>query len=327
MRRREFLGGAVSATVMSAVGQRAAASGAKGSAADAAAPSAGEPRGPAPLAVGLVIDPAHGGEESIRNVQELGMTNCFLLLDGYLGRYSKALAQQLAGWLEKHRVVATAVDVVGPGPLQWDFLHAPSTIGLVPRATRPARIDALKQTSDFAALLGIGQVQTLCGFIPEDPANPLYEETVSVIVEVARHCAGNGQMFLMETAHETPTTTLRALTDVAQPNVGVGLDTGNLIVYGKANPSDALDILGTHVRGFHAKDGEWPTNPIYPGKEVLIGTGRVDFRTVLSKLRQIGFEGSVTIERGISGPQQIVDVRQERAYLEGILKGPGDEQS
>ena len=56
----------------------------------------------------------------------------------------------------------------------WDFLQGPSTIGLVPPKTRAARIDALRQASDFAKLLGIGQVQTHCGFIPEDPADPLY---------------------------------------------------------------------------------------------------------------------------------------------------------
>jgi len=37
----------------------------------------------------------------------------------------------------------------------------------------PARIDALKQASDFAKLLGVRQVQTHCGFIPENrPYHP-----------------------------------------------------------------------------------------------------------------------------------------------------------
>ena len=61
--------------------------------------------------------------------------------------------------------------MVGPQPLVWDFMQGPSTIGLVPRATRAARISALKQASDFAKLLGVRQVQTHCGFIPENPAD------------------------------------------------------------------------------------------------------------------------------------------------------------
>lgn len=315
MQRREFLAGAVTATMLSAAGRAEAFLGNP-----QAAPSQAQPH-LQPMAVGLLIQPANGAEASIRRVHELGMTNCFLSLDGYLGHYSKDLAHQLRGLLDKYSVVPTAAEVVNPGPLVWDFVHGPSTIGLVPRATRTARMDALKQTSDFAALLGIRQVQTHCGFLPEDPADPLYDEVVKAIREVAQHCAGNGQMFLMETGQETPTTMSRAIQDVAQPNLGVGLDTANLILYGKANPVDAVDIIGTHVRSIHAKDGRWPTDPMKLGEEVLIGTGLVDFKTVFTKLRRLGYTGTVTIERETSGPQQIADVKEEKVYLERVLAG------
>ena len=272
-----------------------------------------------PMAVGLIIQPANGAEAAIARVHDLGMSNCFLSLDGYLGKMTKPLAEEIGGLLEKYNVVATAAEVVRPEPLVWDFEHGPSTIGLVPRATRTARMDALKQTSDFAAMLDIPCVQTHCGFIPEDPADPLYEEAVFAIREVAQHCAGNKQMFLMETGQETPTTMSRAIKDVDQPNLGVGLDTANLILYGKANPVDAVDIVGPHVRSIHAKDGRWPTDPMKLGEEVLIGTGLVDFEKVFTKLHKLGYTGAVTIERETSGPQQIADVRNEKIYLERIL--------
>lgn len=272
-----------------------------------------------PMAVGLIIQPANGAEAAIARVHDLGMSNCFLSLDGYLGKMTKPLAEEIGGLLEKYNVVATAAEVVRPEPLVWDFEHGPSTIGLVPRATRTARMDALKQTSDFAAMLEIPRVQTHCGFIPEDPADSLYEEAVFAIREVAQHCAGNKQMFLMETGQETPTTMSRAIKDVDQPNLGVGLDTANLILYGKANPVDAVDIVGPHVRSIHAKDGRWPTDPMKLGEEVLIGTGLVDFEKVFTKLHKLGYTGAVTIERETSGPQQIADVRNEKIYLERIL--------
>ena len=272
-----------------------------------------------PMAVGLIIQPANGAEAAIARVHDLGMSNCFLSLDGYLGKMTKPLAEEIGGLLEKYNVVATAAEVVRPEPLVWDFEHGPSTIGLVPRTTRTARMDALKQTSDFAAMLDIPCVQTHCGFIPEDPADPLYEEAVFAIREVAQHCAGNKQMFLMETGQETPTTMSRAIKDVDQPNLGVGLDTANLILYGKANPVDAVDIIGPHVRSIHAKDGRWPTDPMKLGEEVLIGTGLVDFEKVFTKLHKLGYTGAVTIERETSGPQQIADVRNEKIYLERIL--------
>jgi L-ribulose-5-phosphate 3-epimerase len=273
-----------------------------------------------PMQLGLLIAPFPNPEEPIRRVHELGFTNCFLSLDGYLNHFTPHLANELGDLLNKFGLVATSVEVVGPPPLVWDFLHGPSTIGLIPPATRAARIDALRQASDFAKLLGIAQVQTHCGFIPENPADPLYAEGVQAIRTVAQHCHENGQYFLMETGQETPTTMSRMIRDVDMPNLAVGLDTANLILYGKANPVDAVDILGSHVRSIHAKDGRWPTDPDKLGQEVLIGTGLVDFRQVFTKLHRLGYSGAVTIERETSGPQQIEDVRQEKIYLERILR-------
>ena len=272
-----------------------------------------------PMELGLLIAPFGAPEERIRRVGELGFSNCFLSLDGYIGAFTPDLERQLGDLLARYRLTATTVEVVGPGPLEWNFTRGPATIGLVPPGTRASRIDALCQVSDFAKQLGIPQVQTHCGFIPENPADPLYPGTVDAIREVARHCQANGQYFLMETGQETPTTMSRMIRDVAMPNLAVGLDTANLILYGKANPVDAVDILGPHIRSIHAKDGRWPTDPNELGKEVLIGQGLVDFRQVFTKLHRLGYAGAVTIERETSGPEQIEDVRQEKLYLERIL--------
>jgi sugar phosphate isomerase/epimerase len=271
------------------------------------------------MAVGLMIQPASGAETAISRVKDLGLSNCFLSLDAYIGHFTPLLAQELNGLLQKYGIVATSAEVVGPGRLVWDFLDGPSTIGLVPRETRAARIDALKQTSDFAKMLGIPRVQTHCGFIPENPRDSLYDEAVLAIREVAQYCATNGQDFLMETGQETPTTLARTLRDVNQPNLGIGFDTANLILYGKANPVDAADIIGPHVKSVHAKDGKFPTDPMQLGEEVLIGTGRVDFVQVLTKLHNFGYTGAITIERETSGPQQIEDVKNEKIYLERII--------
>ena len=275
---------------------------------------------PAPMAVGLLIKPFGAPEERIKRVHDMGFSNCFFSLDEYLGRFTADLVPMYRDLLQKYEVVVTTVEVVGPQPLVWDFLRGPSTIGLVPAATRAARIDALRQASDFAHQLGVKQVQTHCGFIPEDPADSKYHGTVEAIRTVAQHCQGNGQSFLMETGQETPTTMARMLRDVAMPNLGVGLDTANLILYGKANPVDAVDILGPQIRAVHAKDGRWPTDPSKLGEEVLIGRGIVDFKKVFTKLHSVGYTGAITIERETSGPQQIEDVRNEKIYLENILR-------
>jgi sugar phosphate isomerase/epimerase len=265
------------------------------------------------------VSPYGAPEATIRRVHDLGFNNCFLSLDAYIGKFTPEAAKEIRDLLDKYEVVATTVEVVGPPPLEWNFLRGPATIGVVPPATRAARIDALRQASDFAKLLGTGQVQTHCGFIPENPDDALYPGAVEAIRAVAQHCQGNGQKFLMETGQETPTTMSRAIRDVGLPNLGVGLDTANVILYGKANPVDAVDILGPHVHSIHAKDGKWPTDPSKLGEEVQIGKGLVDFRAVFTKLHRLGYTGAITIERETSGPQQIEDVRQEKLYLEKIL--------
>ena len=308
MNRRKFLG--VTAAAVVARGFQAA----RGIAAPVQKPLK-------PMEIGLLIVPFGSPEEHIRRVRDLGFSNCFLSLDGYIGGgFTSEVASQYGELLSKYGVTVTTVEVVGPKPLEWNFTRGPATIGLVPPGTRAARIDALRQVSDFARQIGVQQVQTHCGFIPEDPADALYAGSVEAIREVAKHCHDNGQYFLMETGQETPTTMSRMIRDVAMPNLAVGLDTANLILYGKANPVDAVDILGPHVRSIHAKDGKWPTNPSELGEEVLIGHGLVDFKQVFSKLQKAGYTGAVTIERETSGPQQIEDVRQEKLYLERILK-------
>ncbi len=272
-----------------------------------------------PMALGLLVNPFGAPEATIRRVHDLGFSNCFLSLDDYINGFTPELAAQLRELLARYAVTATTVEVVGPEPLVWDFMRGPATIGLVPPQTRAARIDALCQASDFAKRLGVPQVQTHCGFIPENPDDALYAGTVEAIRKVAQHCQGNEQHFLMETGQETPTAMSRVIRDVGLPNLGVGLDTANLILYGKANPVDAVDILGPHILSIHAKDGRWPTDPSKLGEEVLIGKGLVDFKTVFTRLHKFGYAGAVTIERETSGPAQIEDVRLEKLYLEEIL--------
>ena len=48
-----------------------------------------------PMELGLVISPANAPEATIRRVHEMGFKTCFLSLDGYIGRYTPAAADEL----------------------------------------------------------------------------------------------------------------------------------------------------------------------------------------------------------------------------------------
>ena len=125
-------------------------------------------------------------------------------------------------------------------------------------------------------------------------------------------------MFCLETGQETPVTLLRCLLDVGTGNMGVNLDPANLLMYGKANPVDAVDVLGAHIKTVHAKDGEYPTDPYKLGVEKPLGEGRVDFPRLIAKLKGIGYGGPLIIEREISGEQQIRDIVRAKEMLEPL---------
>ncbi len=270
---------------------------------------------PRPLRLGLIVWVGKDPEAAIQKVHDLGLPTCQV----GVGSLDAAIGERLRAALDRHGIEATSMVPGLPGPEVYDYYQGPLTIGLVPRAWREKRVQTLIQASDFAKKFGIPAVQTHCGFIPEDPSNPFYLETLAAIREVARYCKQNGQNFRYETGQETPITLLRAIEDVGLDNQGVNFDCANFVLYGKANPVDALETLAPYVQGIHAKDGLYPTDPRRLGKEVPIGKGKVDFPRIIQRLKELHYQGAITIEREISGAQQLEDVRKEKAYLEGLI--------
>jgi L-ribulose-5-phosphate 3-epimerase len=279
------------------------------------APTIAANEGKKPLRLGLIIGIGRDPDAAMAKVHDLGLPTCQVFLDVI----EAALAGRLRQALDKYQIEATSLVVGGPGKEVWDFYEGPLTIGLVPRETREARIAHIKKASDFAKQCSIAAVQTHCGFIPENPNDAVYKETVAAMRDVAGYCKRNGQDFRYETGQETPITLVRAIQDVGLDNQGVNFDLANLILYGKANPVDAIELLGSYVQGIHAKDGLWPTNPRELGQEVPIGKGKVDFPRIIARLKELNYRGAVTIEREISGPQQVEDVRASKTYLEKLI--------
>jgi len=272
-------------------------------------------RAPKPLRLGLIIGIGTDADAAIAKVHDLGLPTCQAFVDDFGAGASQRLVQALT----KYQIEATSVVVGGPGREVWDFYDGPLTIGVVPRDSRAQRVARMKQGSDFAKACGIAAVQSHAGFIPENPNDPVYKETVATMREVVQYCRANGQSFRYETGQETPITLVRTMQDVGLDNQGVNFDLANLILYGKANPVDAIEILAPYVQGIHAKDGLWPTNPKQLGQEVPIGKGKVDFPRIIARLKQLNYQGAVTIEREVSGPEQIADVRAAKVYLEGLI--------
>jgi sugar phosphate isomerase/epimerase len=268
-----------------------------------------------PFRLGIIIGVSKDPEAALKRVHDFGVPTCQAGTDDFSDRVYNALKAAM----EKYGIEVTAINTSGGPPNKYTFYEGPLTIGVVPPKYRQQRIDNYKRASDFAKRLGVPALHSHFGFIPENPNDPEYEGVVGALREVAMHIKGNGQIVLMETGQETPITMLRAITDVGLDNQFVNLDCANLILYGKGNPVDALDVIGHLVRGTHAKDGLFPTDPRKLGEEVPIGEGKANFPKLIPRLKELGYPGPLTIEREISGPRQLEDIKKEKVYLEKLV--------
>ncbi|MBQ7256686.1 MAG: sugar phosphate isomerase/epimerase [Abditibacteriota bacterium] len=196
------------------------------------------------------------------------------------------------------------------GNQHWDLIDGPLTLGIVPIQYRAKRVAELKSWADFAHKIGIKNMITHFGFIPENMCDPNYWGVVDTIKELAEYCLQYDMGLWFETGQETPVVILRTIEAVGTGNLGINLDPANLILYGKGNPIDALDVFGKYVCQVHVKDALPPTCGTKLGLEVAPGQGSVRFPEFIQKLKKIGFTGEFIIEREISGEQQIKDMKQ-----------------
>ncbi len=206
------------------------------------------------------------------------------------------------------------------GPQEWNFKDGPQTLGLVPTQYRLMRLNELKAGADFAEWLGVCDMATHVGFIPENPSTDEFKSLLETIKEIAEYCSSKGIHFNFETGQETPTTLMRMITDGDNPLIGINLGPANLIMYGKGNPVDALDLFKGRVRGVHIKDGNYPCDSFYElGCERVVGEGSVNYPVFLPKLINNGYTGDLYIEREISGEQQFKDIASTIKYIKTLV--------
>lgn len=270
------------------------------------------------MELGVIVGLTAVPEEALQKVADLGLPTCQLSVWNE-ALATREMAEKVKEAMKKTGVRVSAVWVGWPGPKVWNFIDGPTTLGLVPEPYRAMREQALIRGSDFAAHLGVDTVVTHVGFIPESPSDPLYPGLIASLRYILRHCKSKGQTFCFETGQETPVTLLRVIAELGGENLGVNLDPANLAMYGKANPNDAAEMLGPYIRGVHAKDGLYPTDGNRLGKETPLGEGVVDFPRLIETLKKYGYTGPLTIEREISGEQQIKDIKAAAAYLTSLI--------
>jgi sugar phosphate isomerase/epimerase len=137
---------------------------------------------------------------------------------------------------------------------------------------------------------------------------------VARLREVADLFAARGVRVAFETGQEAADTLLGALEEIAHPNVGVNFDPANMILYGMGDPVAALRALAAHVRQVHVKDAVSTDVPGTWGREVVAGTGAVDWKAFLAEVRRLPRAVDLVIERE-AGPTREADIRAAAALV------------
>ena len=271
--------------------------------------------------VGIIIRHC-GGEElrkSFSDAAAQGFHHC-QLVSWDIAYQTAENACEVEALTQEFGIEITAFWCGWVGPRFWNFTEGPETLGIVPVAYRAERVQNLIDGAAYARLLGVTDVVTHMGFIPENMSDPMWPGVVAAVKAIAVNLKRNGQNLLFETGQETPVVLMRLFEAVGTGTLYINLDPANLILYGKGNPVDALDVFGDLVRGVHAKDGFYPTNGHDLGREVKVGDGKVNFPLFLKGLKAHGYDGSLTIEREITGEQQIKDILETQKYLQTLIE-------
>ena len=234
--------------------------------------------------------------------------------------------QSADAFLARTRAAGITVTCVFGGFDGESYADIPTTcrtVGLVPEETRAARLQEMKEISDFSKLLGCGAVGLHIGFVPPDRTSAAYKRLIDDTRNLLDHVAANGQNLHLETGQESADHLLEFIQDVQRDNLFINFDPANMILYGTGNPIEALKKVGKFVRSVHCKDAKWAA-PESRGKdwgtEVALGEGDVGMEDYLKTLKSLGYMGPLTIEREIAHDRerQKRDIGTAVALLQGL---------
>lgn len=233
------------------------------------------------------------------------------------GRTPEA-AEQFLKKLDSYGIELTCVFGGFEGESYADIPTVEKTIGLVPVSTRSARLQEMKEVSDFTRLLGCNTIGLHLGVVPHDTQSREYSDIIEVTRQLCDHALYNEQNVHLETGQESAEALVQFIGDMKRPNLFINFDPANMILYGMGEPIPALKQVGAYVRSIHCKDATWSDQPgVTWGAEVPLGKGQVDMRAFLMTLKEIGYYGPLTIEREI--PQDRERQKSEIQYATELL--------
>jgi L-ribulose-5-phosphate 3-epimerase len=201
------------------------------------------------------------------------------------------------------------------------------------------KVEKSKRILDLAVELGTNVVTTHIGIVPDDRNGEVYESMHIACEELSRYATSMNAYFAIETGPETAAHLKQFLDGLGSKGVSVNFDPANMVMVTGDDPVQGVYTLKDYIVHTHAKDGirirEIDPREIYGAlgyepldhgkiaklaesgeafREVPLGQGGVDWSLYLKALRDIGYEGYLTIEREV-GTNPEVDISAAVQFL------------
>jgi len=215
----------------------------------------------------------------------------------------------------------------------------PGGHGLEESDKNPPLIDYLKRVLDLAAEFDCDVVTTHIGIIPEDKTGQVYKALQDACTELSDHAKKLNAWLAIETGPEPITRLCEFIDSIPGGRIAVNYDPANLVMVTGDDEVKGVLTAGKRIVHTHAKDGimkkyKGPDH-IYGiftegGAEALaslgdyfaetpLGLGQVRWHEYLCALRDVGFDGYLTIEREV-GKDAAADIQMAVGFLKEQLK-------
>jgi len=196
------------------------------------------------------------------------------------------------------------------------------------------KIEKSKRIMELAKELKTDVVTTHIGVVPEDKNDPVREIMRAACDELAIFGDSIGASFAIETGPEKAKLLREFLDSLTAKGVRVNMDPANLVMVVGDDPVEAVKILAPYIVHTHAKDGIMlkpaDVSKVYSDnhaseyegekfREMPLGEGNVNFPTYLKALKDIGYNGFLTIEREV-GDNPEKDILQAVSFLKENIK-------
>ncbi len=212
--------------------------------------------------------------------------------------------------------------------------------GLEIREDNPRKIEFLKRTLDLAKELGCDVVTTHIGVVPEEESDPRYAALHDACEEVGAYARSLDAWVAIETGPEPVARLCRFVDGCGSGRVAVNYDPANLVMVTRDDEVEGVYTAAKRIVHTHAKDGVLREylgpRKIYDifaegGIEALaalpnyfaetpLGQGSVRWKPYLKALRDVGYDGYLTIEREV-GADAAADIRMAVGFLRELLQG------